>query len=198
MLAEREGYMHISTGDLVRNEIRLSTQLGKEIQSIVESGRLVDDRTVSRLLEKAIEEGSRHKGIIFDGFPRNIQQAKVLDSLLGKQKLSLDSAVFIDVSKETVISRLSSRRQCTKCNAVYNLNFNKPKAEGKCDKCSAQLYRRKDDSEAVIKNRFEVFENETRPLIEYYKKECILKHVSGEGTAEQNLSALLEALRLEG
>lgn len=194
-LSLKKGWLHISTGDLVRREIRMQTELGKKIQSIVNSGRLVDDKLVTRLLEKKIQNEKKVKGIIFDGFPRNTIQAKALEKMLSKLGLKLNTVVYLDVSKKTVVSRLSARRQCNNCNEVYNLLYNPPKKDNVCDKCSGQLYQRKDDSPKIVKQRFEVFKKETRPLLDYYKEKKLLKIVSAESTVKKNLEQVMNALQ---
>src|SRR6056297_733030 len=160
----------ISTGDILRKAIKNGTDLGKEAQSYVNSGKLVPDYLIMKIIEERIKEKDCKKGFMFDGFPRTIQQAEDLDLLFKRVKYNIDQVFYFETSKNTIVERLSDRRVCTKCGAIYNLNYNPPKSKDKCDKCGGELIQRDDDKEETILKRLEVFNGETLPLVNYYQK----------------------------
>ncbi|UCC33152.1 MAG: adenylate kinase [Candidatus Bathyarchaeota archaeon] len=164
ILASRLRIAKISTGDMIREEIKRDMDLGKKIVDFVNKGKLVPDDIVIEIVKEAINKSSRKNGFILDGYPRTIEQARALDSI-GK----IDAVIQLGVPEQVIIARLSSRRICKKCGAVYNLRFLKPKKEGACDACGTDLYQREDDKPEVIRARLRVYESQTRPLIDYYK-----------------------------
>lgn len=166
LIEEEFGYKQISTGDLLRKEISDNTDLGMQVKGIIDKGELVSDDIIFEMLEHRIKESDCNKGIIFDGFPRNISQAERFPSLLGKK---LDFVINIEVPFDVIIKRLSSRRQCTSCGAVYNAISNPTNVDDVCDKCYGHVIQRDDDKEETVKNRLEVYTKQTEPLIEYYK-----------------------------
>ncbi len=195
---ESFGFRHLSTGDLIRAEIKAETSLGKEIRETVESGELVKDETVMELLKKAFNEAESEKGFILDGFPRTFFQATLLEEFLESKGKKIDLAVNFAVSDETVIKRLSARRQCMKCGKVYNLLTNPPKEEDTCGKCGSRLYQREDDKPEAIKKRLAEYETQTRPLIDYCKKKGLLKEIKAENPIEEingEVKSLIELAR---
>jgi len=164
----------ISTGEILRGEMAKGTQLGKEVKGIIARGELVPDEIILKLIRKRIEEEDCQKGYIFDGFPRNLEQAKSLDRLYRQMDQDIDQVFYFEIPFEQVIERLSKRRVCRKCGANFNLSFNPPKKENVCDFCGGELYQRVDDKEETIKNRLMVFEKQTLPLKDYYQKKKIL------------------------
>lgn len=163
---------HISTGDLLRNEIAGETKIGLEIKSMVARGEFVSDEIITKLLRKRLEAKDCKKGFILDGYPRNIIQAKAYDSLLEELSYDKGLVVFLDIDKDLAMKRALSRVVCSKCGLSYNL-LNKeftPAKEGVCDNCNAKLKTRSDDNEDTFINRFDTFMKETYPLIEYYEK----------------------------
>jgi len=170
----------ISTGDILRKAIKNGTDLGKEAQSYVNSGKLVPDYLIMKIIEERIKEKDCKKGFMFDGFPRTIQQAEDLDLLFKRLKYNIDQVFYFETSKKTIIERLSDRRVCTKCGAIYNLNYNPPKNKDKCDKCGGELLQRDDDKEETILKRLEVFNDETLPLVDYYQKKNILTNINAD------------------
>jgi len=164
-LATRLKIVSIATGDMFREEIKRGTTLGKKVADFVNQGALVPDEIVVDILEKRIKEPNSKKGFILDGYPRTVQQAQALDKIA-----KIDAVIQIIVPEWIIIERLSNRRICRNCGAIYNLRFLKPKIEGICDKCGGQLYQREDDKPEVIKERLKVYEKQTQPLIEYYKR----------------------------
>ncbi|MGA3020798.1 MAG: nucleoside monophosphate kinase [Candidatus Micrarchaeales archaeon] len=161
---------HISTGDLLREEIRQGTEIGKSAEAFVKKGLLNPDNVVTDLLKKRLSQKDAKKGFILEGYPRNMSQALILDKIA-----KIDAAVILNVPEWILLSRAANRVTCRKCGAIYNLLSVKPKKEGICDKDGGELYHREDDNEASIKNRLEIYNKDTKPLIDYYKQKGILK-----------------------
>jgi len=155
----------IAMGDIFRESVKQNTVLGKKVKSYVEKGALVPDEVVLEVLKDRLKKVPKGKGFLLDGFPRTIAQAESLQSIA-----KIDVILMLDVPDQIIIERLTSRRLCKSCGAVYNIRFLKPKVEGKCDKCGGELYQRSDDNEAVIRNRLQVYKTQTEPLVEYYRK----------------------------
>jgi adenylate kinase len=166
------GLPHVSTGDMVRDEIKAQTDLGNKIKEYSDRGELVPDEIVIQLLEDRLKKSDCKKGFLLDGFPRTINQAEALDRIS-----EIDVVVNLNVPDEIIITRLSNRVTCRKCGAIYNLLTLKPKKEGICDICGGELYQRYDDKPKVIKERLNVYREKTEPLIEYYKKKSLLRDV---------------------
>lgn len=181
MLIEKYKIPQISTGDILRAAVAAGTPLGKEAKAIMERGELVPDKIVLGLVEERLKQNDCKNGFILDGFPRNTAQAEALDKLLNDLNMPLDSALSVDVPKEDLMKRLTGRRTCKNCQQMYNIYYSPPKKEGVCDKCGGELFQRDDDKEETIKKRLDVYEAQTAPLIDYYKKKGILKSVMGVG-----------------
>ena len=170
-LAKDLGLVHISTGDILRDAVKNQTPLGKKAKEYMDRGELVPDDLIIALIEEVMPpEG----GVIFDGFPRTIAQAEALDEMLDRKGLKLDAVILFDVPDEVVVERLSGRRVCPSCGAVYHIKFNPPKEDEVCDRCGTKLVQREDDREEVVRNRLEVYRKQTAPLIEYYERKGIL------------------------
>lgn len=180
-LIEKYGIPQISTGDLLRAAVAAGTQLGKEAKSFMDKGELVPDRVVLGMVAERLKQDDCKKGYILDGFPRNTAQAEALDMMLRELKMPLNAALSVDVPKEDLMKRLTGRRTCRSCNQMYNVYFSPSKKEGICDKCGGELYQRDDDKEETIRKRLDVYEAQTAPLIDHYKKAGILKSVNGTG-----------------
>jgi len=185
-LAETRGLVQVSTGDLLREEAKKSTPLGGKLKETMASGAYVDDATVGALVEAKLRE-LQETGFILDGFPRTAEQAKMLERILAKMSLKLDAVLDIEASDETIIGRLGSRVQCSKCGMVFNLLNIPPKAAGKCDACGGRLVKREDDKPAVVRMRLETYRKKTAPLIEYYGKKGLLKVIDANGGLEGNM-----------
>jgi len=183
-LFEKYGLIQISTGDILRSEIKKGSGLGKEANQYVSKGLLVPDDIMIRIIEKRIADDDCKNGFILDGFPRTIPQAKALDELLEKLAKKIDKVISMIVSENFLIERLTGRRLCSKCGAGYHIKYSPPKVQGKCDTCGGELIQREDDKEETIKKRFSVYQDQTTPLIEYYQKKSILREVNGEGDVE--------------
>lgn len=194
MLSERLGFAHLATGDILRENVKEDTGIGKKAKSFMEKGELVpDDIVIAMMLEK-IKTSDKGKGFILDGFPRTIYQAKKLDAELDRLDLAINLVVYFKTSPDVAVFRLTGRRLCKDCGANYHIINMPPKKEGVCDKCGGGLYRRKDDNEETIKKRLEVFDNQTRELIDYYKEKGILKEISGDLDAEEVYEEFCEIL----
>lgn len=180
ILVEKRGYAHVSTGDLLRSEVAKGTDLGVRIKSVMDNGELVTDELVTELLKENIDLSS--KQYIFDGFPRNVHQAEVLDSVI------LDGvdyvAVFFNVNLERLIERVINRRVSSDGKHIYNLVSNPPKKEGLCDETGLHLIQREDDKEQVVRNRIEVYERETKPMLDFYKEKGLLAEVNADESIE--------------
>lgn len=170
VLAEELKMPHISLGDILREEVRKRSEIGKRIKEVIEAGNLVPDEITNKLTEERIREEDCRDGFILDGFPRNMVQAQALEKMLEEGEIDLNQVIYFHVTENQAVERLSGRRSCKKCGAVYHLKFNPPKAEGRCDLCEGELYQREDDEESAIRRRFEVYEKQTRPLIEHYRQ----------------------------
>lgn len=177
---------HISTGDILREEVAEETDLGEKAKSYMDRGELVPDELVIEMVNKEIRG---EEGYLFDGFPRTVDQAEALQRVV-----DLDGVVYIDVSREEVVRRLSSRRVCEDCGANFNLKFDPPEQEGTCDKCGGNLIQRDDDRPEVIQDRYDTFLEKTTPLIEYYRGRDLLREVDGEGSPDQVYSRITKAL----
>jgi adenylate kinase len=194
-LSEELTIPHISTGELVREEIKNQTATGKEIESYSKSGKLVPDEVIGKLLESRISHADCAKGFILDGFPRTVPQAEVLERISKP-----DVVVNLDVPDAVIIERLSTRQTCGKCGAIYNERFLKPKAAGICDRCGGQLRKRDDDQPSVINERLKVYGIQTRPLLDYYHKTGIVRNLVNKETnvpPEKIVKEILEILKAE-
>jgi adenylate kinase len=174
------GLTHMSTGDILRDNVKDNTEIGKKARSFMEKGELVPDDIVIDMMLDAIKRTDRKKGFILDGFPRTLYQAKRLDEELKKEELPIDLALYFKTTLETILFRLTGRRICRKCGAIYHIVNMPPKKEGVCDKCGGELYQRKDDNEETVRKRLEVYDSQTQDLIGYYKEKGVLKEVQGD------------------
>lgn len=186
LIKDRYALLHISTGDILREEIRKESPLAKEIKSYIERGALVPDEVITKMVDqKLTKDLGVTEGFMLDGYPRNDSQAKELDAILKKIDSSLDFVLNMEASLPLILSRISGRRICKKCGAVYHMTNKPPKAAGVCDACSGPLYQRSDDNEETIKNRMSVYNSSTAPILEYYRKQG--KLVTFDGDKETNV-----------
>ena len=172
-LTVKLGVPHISTGDMVRDEIKKQTELGRRIKEYSDRGALVPDEIIIKLLAERLKKPDCDGGFILDGFPRTIRQAEALEKIA-----KIDLVINLNVPDEIIITRLSNRLICRECGAIYNLLTLKPKRDRICDKCGGPLYQREDDRPEVIKERLDVYRRQTEPLIEYYERKGLLRNVS--------------------
>lgn len=193
LLANQYGYIKVSTGDILREAVKNKTPLGKKAESYMKRGELVPDDIMLGLIEDTIKKIGN--GFILDGFPRTLPQAKGLEEILKKNGLQIHKVIFIDVSDDVIIQRLSSRRVCPNCKATYNLISNPPKKDEICDQCGTNLIQRPDDNPDVIKTRLKVYRAHTQPLIDFYAMKNILIKIDGEGTPDEISNAIARALK---
>lgn len=194
MIAEKYGIPHVSTGDIFRANIKNGTELGMEAKKYMDKGLLVpDELTVKILLDRVAKEDCA-KGYVLDGFPRTIHQADVLEEALNKIGDKIDFAIDVDVPDENIIRRMSGRRACLSCGATYHIEHVPPKAEGICDKCGQELVLRDDDKAETVKNRLNVYHEQTQPLIEFYEKKGVLKSVDGTVDMKDVFAAIVSIL----
>ena len=180
MLTEEISITHISTGEIFRNEIKNETELGKTAKKYVESGGLVPDDIVAKMVSKRLAEADCNDGFILDGFPRTINQAKLLTDALSEISKSIDSVIYFEAGDELLIQRLTARLTCRKCGINFNKIFGPPKAEGICDTCGGELYQRADDSLETATGRLSLYKEQTEPLVAYYEKEGLLLTINSE------------------
>ncbi|TDX49268.1 adenylate kinase [Orenia marismortui] len=171
---------HISTGDIFRKAIKDKTELGKKAKEYIDQGQLVPDTVTNGIVRERLSDEDCKEGFILDGFPRTVNQADALSSILEELNLSLNAVINIRVSDEEVINRLSGRRICKSCGASFHIKFNPPAKSGECDECGGDLYQREDDNPETIKERLNVYSKKTSPLIDYYEERKLLKTINGE------------------
>ena len=181
MLAEKYGIPHISTGDILRDNLKNKTALGLEAKSYMDKGELVPDTVLIGIIKDRLSQPDCVSGFLLDGYPRTVLQADALSAILREMGKKLDVVLNIDVPDADLIKRLTGRRMCT-CGASYHLIFNPPKQEGICDLCGSPLYHRADDKEEAILNRLDVYKNQTQPLIDYYRAKGLMVTVNGAAT----------------
>jgi adenylate kinase len=182
LLSQRMGFLHLSTGDLLREAVKNQTPLGKKAKEYMDRGELVPDELIVQLIEETMPKDGN---VILDGFPRTVNQALALEEMLKGKGEKVSKVLFFDVPDEVIIDRLSGRRVCSKCGAVYHVKYNPPKVEGVCDLCGGTLVQRDDDKEEVVRKRLEVYRKQTQPLVEFYQERGIIyKLDAGKGVEE--------------
>jgi len=197
LLSQKLKLAHVASGDLFRQALAKGTELGKQAKVYMEQGKLVPNEITIKMVLERIAAPDCVGGIMLDGFPRNVEQAKALDEALKQQKKAIDKTVYIKVSEAELLKRLTGRWICRKCQAPYHEVSSPPKVAGKCDKCGGELYQRADDNTETIKKRLEVFFAETAPLIDYYSRAGKLLEIQGEGTMEEISERIIAALQLK-
>ena len=193
-IAEKYTIPHISTGDIFRANIKNGTELGKKAKEYMDQGALVLDELTCDLVMDRIQQDDCKNGFVLDGFPRTIPQAEALDEALNKIGQKMDYAIDVDVPDENIVNRMGGRRACLSCGATYHVEFNPTKAEGICDACGAQTVLRDDDKPETVQKRLTVYHDQTQPLIDYYKKQNILKSVDGTQPMEAVFDAIIGIL----
>lgn len=193
ILSEDLKIPHISTGDLFRKNLSEGTELGKQAKEFMDNGELVPDEITIGMLYEEIKDNFEN-GAIFDGFPRTEKQAEELDKMLERENMKVDLAINIDVPFNEIIDRISNRRNCVNCSAIYNVLYNPPKVEGKCDECGGDLYQREDQKPEVVNNRLEVYSKTSSTLIDYYKEKNKLYTVEAGEKAGKTSHQVAEEL----
>lgn len=186
---------HISTGDMFREAIASGSELGKIAQQFINAGKLVPDDITINIVKERLSRQDCANGYLIDGFPRTLNQALALEDLLKEIHRPIDVALNIVVNKETLITRISGRRVCPKCGNSYHVALNKPKLEGICDACGRSLIQRKDDTPESLKVRFDAYENQTKPLVDFYKNKKILREINGLQDIEKVFKDILLILQ---
>lgn len=193
-LVEKYEIPHISTGDIFRKNIKEGTELGKKAQEYMNAGALVPDELVVDLVKDRLQQDDCKNGFLLDGFPRTIFQAEKLDEFLSESNLKMDIVINLKVEKEALIKRLTGRRVCKDCGAGYHIVNIPPKKEGVCDICGGELIQRKDDNIETVENRINVYEEQTAPLIGYYKEAGSLVDFDGEASLDEVFDAIVQAI----
>ena len=196
-LSAKLGMVHLSTGDVLRDAVKQGTELGKKAEGYMKSGELVPDNLIIGLIENKIANGELEDGFILDGFPRTIPQAEGLKVMLENNSITLYRAILFAVADEELVKRLSGRWYCPKCSAGYNYPAQMPKVEGRCDIDNAELQRRPDDDEAVVRNRLEVYKKQTQPIEDFYRNEAILTEIQAERSPEEVFNALIKEVTVQ-
>jgi adenylate kinase len=192
-LTQLDGSVQISTGDILRGAVQAGSELGKQAEAYMKAGDLVPDELIMGIMEQRLQEPDCEKGFLLDGFPRTIPQAEALKTLLEKIGVDLDFAVEIDVPREVILDRLTTRRTCVDCGAIYNIKSMPTQVEGVCDKCGGNVVQRDDETEEAISNRLDVYNEKTAPLVDFYKNENMLLSVSAT-SSEVVVNAIQERL----
>jgi adenylate kinase len=178
------GVPHVSTGDILRAAMAEGSALGKKVREFVESGRLVPDELMGDLIAERLARADASGGFVLDGFPRTLAQVKILEKVLDAAGMPLDKVLMFDAPEDVIVRRLSGRRTCPKCGAVYHLEGHPPRSAGVCDACGSALVQRPDDTEAVIRKRLSVYRSQTVPVAELYREKGLLALVEGAGDVE--------------
>src|ERR1051325_34751 len=196
LLVEKYKIPHVSPGDLLRAAVSAGSELGRKAKSAMDNGQLVSDDIVLGIIQERLSKPDAKGGFVLDGFPRNIPQAQALDAMLARLGQPLQLALLVDVDSEVLMKRLTGRRTCTQCGAIYNAYFSPPKSQGKCNKCGGTVTQRSDDNEETVRKRLSVYDEQTAPLVSYYKAQGKLRTVRGIGAINdifKNITDIIEA-----
>ena len=185
---------HIATGDIFREEVSKGTLLGKEVERYLNCGMLVPDNLVNAIMERRLSKPDCKLGFVLDGYPRTIDQAKALDEILRRFGMRVNLVIQLRVNEDEIVKRISNRRICSVCGAIYHLINNPPKTPGRCDRCGGSLYQRDDDKEEVVRARIKEYNEKTKPLIRYYVEKKILKVIDGNEGVDDVWSSIKSIL----
>lgn len=194
LLEQEFGAVQISTGDILRKAVADQSPLGKQAGDYIKRGSLVPDDLIINLIAERLQQVDCAQGFLLDGFPRTIPQAESLDALLKKLALSLTCVLSVRVPRPVIIERLAGRRTCKKCGALCHMVFDPPKRDGVCDHCGGELFQREDDKEETIANRLAVYDAQTAPLVDYYRRQGILREIDGVGSIDEIRARVMQAL----
>jgi adenylate kinase len=194
-LADESGVAHVATGDMLREAVAQQAPLGLEAKRYMDAGGLVPDEVVIGLVAERLARPDAKTGFVLDGFPRTPAQAEALDHMLAERGLGLDRVLFLDVSRPELLRRLTGRRICRSCGTTFHLVSAPPQVVGRCDACGGELYQREDDAEAAVAHRLDVYERQTAPLLEYYRRRGLLVPVAGEGPVDRVAAEVSRAAR---
>mgnify|MGYP003298861575 CR=1 FL=1 len=192
LVVEKYGIPHISTGDILREISKEDSEIGKYVQETLASGKLVKDEITYQLIEDRLKRDDCKNGYIIDGFPRNIEQAMEYDKILDKLNYEVGNVILINIDKKTLEKRITGRRICENCNTIYNINDenNSPKIESVCDNCGGKLYQRSDDNLEAFETRYEMYQEKTEPITDYYREKGVLKEINGNDSVENIFTSI--------
>ena len=192
LVVEKYGIPHISTGNILREISKEDSEIGKYVQETLASGKLVKDDITYQLIEERLKKEDCQNGYIIDGFPRNIEQAYEYDKILKRLGYEVGNVIYINVDKNILEKRITGRRICENCNTIYNINDenNSPQVESVCDSCGGKLYQRSDDNLEAFETRYQMYEEKTQPIIDYYKKKNVLVEIDGNDSVENIFSKI--------
>lgn len=193
-IAEKYQIPHISTGDIFRKNVKEETPLGKKAKEYMDKGELVPDELVVELVSDRLKEDDCKKGFLLDGFPRTVFQAEEFDKFLASNGIELDRVIDLIVDEDELLERMIGRRVCRTCGAPYHVKNMPPKQEGVCDICGGEVYQRADDTEETVRNRFQVYKDQTMPLVEYYEAKGNIAHIRGIGGPDAVFAAIMETI----
>jgi len=198
MLTTHFNLPQISTGDILRTAVKEQTPLGIKAKALMDAGALVSDEIVIGIVAERLAQADCDRGFILDGFPRTLRQADALQKLLLVRGKKIDHVISVEVDKEELLTRITGRLTCRHCGRGFHVAFDPPKVAGSCDSCAGELYQRKDDTEATMRKRLEVYEQQTAPLAAYYARESLLRRINGTGPIEGIQQGLLTLLGRAG
>ena len=193
-LTQEYGVDHISTGDMLREHVANATPLGLKVKEHMDNGTLVPDEIINEIVSERLSKDSTSKGFLFDGYPRTLNQAKILTETLNKLGLKIDAVINLEVNDDVLIKRITGRRTCPNCGDTYNIYYKLPKVEGKCDSCNSKLIIRKDDNLDSLKKRLSEYHNNTEPIIEYYNKDNLVKRINADQEREAEFLDIKKSL----
>ena len=195
LLSERCEVPKYATGDILREAVKMGTELGREAKDYMNRGELVPDEVVLGIVRDALRSPAAGHGFILDGFPRTVAQAEGLKGILDEQERKLGPVLYFDVDEEELVRRLAGRRVCPDCGAVYNVHSDAPAVNGECDRCGGELEIREDDREETVRNRLRVYREKTEPLLSWYRRSSVpLREINASGTVDEVYQRLLEAV----
>jgi adenylate kinase len=195
MMIDHYKIPQISTGDILRANLKERTPLGLKAKEYMDKGLLVPDEVVIDIIQVRLKEPDCRDGYILDGFPRTVAQAQALDKVLAAMNSAIDHVISIDVEKGELVKRLTGRRTCRQCGRGYHVIFDPPLNKDLCDKCQGDLYQRDDDNEDTVRNRLEVYDAQTFPLIQYYKEKNLVRSIDGQGGIQQIFDRIVKVLK---
>lgn len=198
LIASRFRHPRISTGDILREAIRNKTPMGLQAKACMDQGQLVPDEVVVGIVKAKLAEPACADGFLLDGFPRTVYQAERLTDLLNSRGEQLDRVVNVCVPRDEVVRRLSGRRSCPTCQAVYHVDFSPPQRAGQCDRCGSELIQRSDDQRETVEARLSVYDTQTAPLVQYYRQRGLLSDLDGSGRVEEVQERLMKLLAEHG
>ncbi len=197
IVRDKTGYEHVATGDMLRDAVKRGTETGKKAEGYMKSGELVPDSVIAELVEDRLDSGSGSGRFLFDGYPRTAQQAELLDKSVGERDGKISRVFLLEVSRETLISRLTGRRICRQCGRNYHVVNRPPQHEGICDECGGELYQRPDDKKETIENRLDVYDEQTKGLISRYESEGKLDRVNSDQDPDAAAGQIVDSMSRE-